>query len=1276
MVGTTLGPSGLVSLLHGDNVQLQGFALTKLNEVVDQYWPDISDDVTSIEILYEDPDFPQRNLAALVASKVYYHLGDYSQSTTYALGAGDLFDISSKDEFVETIVSHCIDTFVQNQAKSYSSGDFDSYEADPKQSSRLAVVVDKMLQRCYADREYKQAIGIALEAKRTDILRRTIDESKDDNLLTYVLDTSIDVVQDLDFRNDILRLLLENFTNQIEPDYFSTIKCVVHLNDPSTAASLLSNLIAKNDEHSLLTAYQMAFDLESSSTQQFLQRLLAALPEATSDTGAKAGDENTAKIQSNIREILSGTKSIKLHLEFLYRNNKADIAILNKIRDSLEARNSIFHSGVTFANAFMNAGTTADGFFRDNLEWLSKASNWSKFSATAALGVIHKGHLNQGMTLLGPYLPQEGVTGSPYSEGGSLYALGLIHANHGGPTIEFLRNEFSKTTDETIQHGAALGLGVAAMGSGDDDTYEVLKGVLFGDSAIAGEATGLAMGLVMLGTGSEKAIEEMVQYAHETQHEKIIRGLAMGLALLMYGREGGAQQLIEQLSRDDNPILRYGGMFTIAMAYCGTGNTTAFEKLLHCAVSDVHDDVRRAAVIGLGFVMFRNPSALCRTIGLLNESYNAHVRYGAAMALGISCAGTALPEALDLLEPMTKDATDFVRQGAFIATAMVLVQHNDQSNPKVVAARKQYEEIITNKHQDAVSKFGASLASGIIDAGGRNVTMRLQSLSGSNNMQAIVGMAVFTQFWYWFPLAHFLSLSFTPTAIIGLNKNLDVPELEFVSDAKPVLFAYPPETPQEENKTAEKVETAVLSTTAKAKARAKKAEKEKADGDVMDTDQAQEEDKMDTDEKLPEQEETERPASPKKPEPTSETLSNFSRVVPWQLKHISFKHDSRYTPIKKVAVGVLMMKDRRPDEEVHLIELRNDELNTGAQSEEEAPMPEEFEYPPSSTAMSILSIGNVLFAQTEYQNSRYENLTFPTSSKSSRDDFLASLKGGEYERVAAINRHLHDKTIGRFDAEIIGALPSSVKLIANIGAGYDQIDVQAATERGIYVTNTPDAVRESTADTALFLLLAVTRNFSAGQAAVAGDEWLGVVSRGRDPSSLTVGVLGMGSIGQAFAERCRALSATLQYHNRSPSKLAPAGVTYVDFETLLKTSDVIMVSVPLNKGTTHILSTKEFRLMKKGSYLINTARGPIIDEQAMVDALDDGTLSGVGLDVFENEPKVHPGLKRPGCVLLPHMGTHTSDASKLMEVQSLENICDVLGGGRRNIVPEQAECHF
>ncbi|KAL8519470.1 hypothetical protein ACS0TY_010413 [Phlomoides rotata] len=158
------------------------------------------------------------------------------------------------------------------------------------------------------------------------------------------------------------------------------------------------------------------------------------------------------------------------------------------------------------------------------LYWLSRATNWAKFSATAGLGVIHRGHLQQGRSLMAPYLPQGGAGsgGSPYSEGGALYALGLIHANHGEGIKQFLRESLHNTNVEVIQHGVCLGLGLAAIRTADDDIFDEIKIVLYTDSAVAGEAAGISMGLLMVGTASEKAAK-MLAYAHETQHEKIIR---------------------------------------------------------------------------------------------------------------------------------------------------------------------------------------------------------------------------------------------------------------------------------------------------------------------------------------------------------------------------------------------------------------------------------------------------------------------------------------------------------------------------------------------------------------------------------------------------------------------------------------------------------------------------------------------------------------------------------------------------------------------------------
>ena len=550
-------------------------------------------------------------------------------------------------------------------------------------------------------------------------------------------------------------------------------------------------------------------------------------------------------------------------------------------------RVSICHTATVIANGLMHSGTTHDQFLRDNLDWLSRATNWAKLSATATLGVIHRGHEKESRSLMQSYLPKDTAgTSSGYAEGGGLYALGLIHANHGAEIIEYLLGQVKEASSEQIKHGGCLGLGLAAMGTHRADVYEQLKFCLYQDDAVTGEAAGLAMGLCELGSKSSGAIEDMVAYAQETQHEKILRGLAVGISLVMYGRLEEADPLIESLTRDKDAILRRSGMYTIAMAYCGTGNNKAIRKLLHVAVSDVNDDVRRAAVTGLGFLLFKQPDHCPGVVQLLSESYNPHVRYGAAMALGIACAGTGNKEALGLIEPMKNDPTNYVRQGALIASAMILVQQTEQTCPKVKDFRALYQKVITDKHEDVMAKFGAILAQGIIDAGGRNVTVSLQSRTGHTNMLGVVGMLVFTQYWYWFPLSHFLSLAFQPTAIIGLNSNLDMPVAQFKSSAKPSTYGYTPNIEEKKKEDKEKVATAVLSITAKQKK--KNAEKGKKDGEEkMDVDTEKKEDKkekMEVDEDKKEVEEKK-----KEPEPNFEMLSNPARVMKAQLKVISLE---------------------------------------------------------------------------------------------------------------------------------------------------------------------------------------------------------------------------------------------------------------------------------------------------------------------------------------------------------------------------------------------------
>jgi len=352
--------------------------------------------------------------------------------------------------------------------------------------------------------------------------------------------------------------------------------------------------------------------------------------------------------------------------------------------------------------------------------------------------------------------------------------------------------------------------------------------------------------------------------------------------------------MIEQLVGDKDPIVRYGGAFAVALAYCGSGLTKATRKLLHIAVTDVNDDVRRAALTGIGFVLFKHPHQCPSLMQLLVDSFNPHTRYGAAMALGIACAGTALSTAIDLLEPLTRDPVDFVRQGALIAMGLILVETNKTEVPRLEDFTKTCLEIIQNKNESVLSSIGAILALGLVNAGGRNVTISCATLNGSTNMRAVVGLAMFSQYWFWQPYILFACLSMTPTAVIALNSELTQVPLRFVSNVAPSQFAYPEGMKPPEKATVAKGPTAVLSYghgKAKPKATPSSDQKDQKDQKV-------------------DKEEASKKVVTKPKEPSSETLSSPCRVTMRQRKYLSFDVDAKYTPVKTGIIhGITLVHD-------------------------------------------------------------------------------------------------------------------------------------------------------------------------------------------------------------------------------------------------------------------------------------------------------------------------------------------------------------------------------
>ena len=248
------------------------------------------------------------------------------------------------------------------------------------------------------------------------------------------------------------------------------------------------------------------------------------------------------------------------------------------------------------------------------------------------------------------------------------------------------------------------------------------------------------------------------------------------------------------------------------------------------------------------------------------------------------------------------------------------------------------------------------------------------------------------------------------------------------------------------------------------------------------------------------------------------------------------------------------------------------------------------------------------------------------------------------------------------DAEFFGARPK-LRAVANYAVGYDNIDIKSAERNGVWVTNTPGVLTEATADIAWTLLLGVGRRVVEGDRLVRAGEfhgWSPTMLLGKELSGSTMGVFGFGRIGQAVAHRARGFGMKVIFNSRSP---VPMEIRYgidaevVTKEELLRRADVISVHTPLNKASRHAFGGAEFVAMKDDAILINTARGPVVDEAALVQALEEGQIAGAGLDVYEDEPKVHQGLLgRSDVVLLPHLGSATHATRHKMVKIAVDNI--------------------
>jgi glyoxylate reductase len=257
----------------------------------------------------------------------------------------------------------------------------------------------------------------------------------------------------------------------------------------------------------------------------------------------------------------------------------------------------------------------------------------------------------------------------------------------------------------------------------------------------------------------------------------------------------------------------------------------------------------------------------------------------------------------------------------------------------------------------------------------------------------------------------------------------------------------------------------------------------------------------------------------------------------------------------------------------------------------------------------------------------------------------------------------------RIDAEFFEAAGPALRVVANTAVGVDNIDLTEARRRGVLVTNTPDPVREPTADTAWLLLLAAARRLTEGSELVRSGEWKGfspTLLLGHRVVGGTLLIVGAGRIGSAVARRALGWDMEVLYVARSSKPVlesSPVSATRVELDEGLARADFVVISVPLASETRHLIDARRLSLMKPTAVLVNVARGPVVDEAALVRALEARQIFAAGLDVFENEPEVHPGLLAlPNAVLLPHLGSATFEDRRDVIAMGVANIVAVLRG--------------
>ena len=894
----------------------QNFALEKIIGLVDTCWPEMNNKLHILSgiVGYSDSAKETKSLAALALSKLHFCLQEYDTSVEYALRAIPAFNFLSKDVFTVTVVSKIVDLYI-TQKKTESSevlGDFFDHLFDSWCVSCVAATPQEML-------------GLAIQARRLDLIKKVIgqccDSSQSSELISQCFKYVERFVPDQNFRQSVLQALLTTIKSVTVNNWYTLLQCALCFEDAEKVASLIVQQLCGKEHTDELISLQMALEIYESTSLRFAMEVSKHVEKLSAEA-----DTYRLEVVAKIKKILEGEVTIKMHSNFLYSKNSADINILRRTKKFTDGKNLVLHNALVVSNSFMHYGTTVDEFLRTNISWLGKASHWAKFSAVASLGCIYKGNPEPLVTVLKAYLPKDEAA-CPYQEGGALLALGLSSCAFGvnaHATIDGKSKNIKEYIIDTVQscenkpqivHGGALALGQMMFETCDEDVYNILFSNLSLSDAQSGESCAVGIGLLLMGSGNEEVIASLLTIAKEKdQKEKIVRGISMAIALILYRKESRALSHAEDLLVDKNMWVRMGGCMIIALAFAGVPNVRAVETLLTTAVKDTSDDVRRTALLCVGFLTFTNPDMAVELLSDFIENHNMHVRYGVALALGIAGSGSGNTTIANILWKLFDDTNDFVRQGSVLALSMVLVQRSPEDTPIVEEFRLALKKKVEDRHVDICTKFGCIIAQGIIDAGGQNCTIDLSKYNRAHS-SSIAAVFLFSQHWFWFPYTLMLSQSFSVRCFIGLNKSLEMPKCQLCSSVPTSSFV--PFKEEEGNKSEERKSVAPveLSTT-----------KREIELQKSRSSQSTEED-LAQDEEMKGGAQAEAPNDVKADASTVIELSNPCRLTNEMTEIVNIDESCGFSAIKPNLQGICMIYRENNPAESETVELRGNPLH-------------------------------------------------------------------------------------------------------------------------------------------------------------------------------------------------------------------------------------------------------------------------------------------------------------------------------------------------------------